>query len=195
MFPEISARWSLFGRAECQIPVVTGQLGREEKGRPLDHVWQIPFFHSTLFIVEINFSINVELFAVISSVWYFQQYPGTACIRQLRMRPCWKTHLKAIIEVCIFHTVRDGAYWYKVHGICACVIDQQRNHQAFSAVLINFSYLLFCFASFLLLFCLFVSKSKIWKIRKEFLNNSNDAKIAHLFRFFSETRINNLINK
>ena len=162
-FPEISARWSLFGRAEFQIPVVTGQLSREgEKCWPLDHVWQIPFVHSTLIIVENNFSINIKLFAVISSTWYFRESLGTVCTRQLCMRPCWKTHLKAQSHHwshCMFHAMM--VLTDKVHGICVCVIDEQRNRQASSVVLINFSYLLFCFFFFLLFFFLFVSKSKI----------------------------------
>ena len=61
--PEISARGSLFGRAEFLIPVVTGRLGREgEKCRPLDHVWQIPFIHSTLFEIMTYFFIYITVF-------------------------------------------------------------------------------------------------------------------------------------
>ena len=66
MFPKISARWSLFGRAELQIPVVTGKLGREgEKCLPLDHWWHIPLIHSTRWVPRINFCIyrkEIELF-------------------------------------------------------------------------------------------------------------------------------------
>ena len=106
MSPEISTRGSLFGRAEFLIPVVTGQLGREgEKCRPLDHVWQTPFIHSTLFVITIIFCIYRKAFQLFHSCstykcvsvrCVFQNY-ACAFVEKLSVR------LRAIIEVIVLY--------------------------------------------------------------------------------------------
>ena len=109
--------------------------------------------------MEINFPINIKLFAVLcgtsKSILVRLVLDNCACVlaEKLISKPSLKSAYFIRYVMMLIGRVR--------HGICVCVIDEQRNRQACKAVLINFSYLLFCFASFLLLFCLFVSKSKI----------------------------------
>ena len=105
--------------------------------------------------MEINFPINIKLFAVLcgtsKSILVRLVLDNCACVLAEKLISDSKPSLKSAYFIryvmMLIGRVR--------HGICVCVIDEQRNRQASNAVLINFSYLLFCFV--LHLSCCFVS--------------------------------------
>ena len=139
MSPEISARRSLFGRAEFLIPVVTGQLGREgEKCRPLDHVWQTPFIHSTLFVITIIFCIYRKAFQLFHSYGTYKCVPvrcvfqNCACALVENSALGSEPSLKSLCFPC----VTRYAYWHKRRDVYICAFDEGRNRQASHALLV-----------------------------------------------------------
>ena len=92
--------------------------GREgEISRPLDHMWQIPFIHSTRFKTNNNFYIYIEQF----SSCFPHVVRSSVHIRKLRMRACKETSFK--FQVVFLY----GSRWSTLaqnRWICACTFAE-----------------------------------------------------------------------
>ena len=111
---------------ELRFRYQSSPTGREgEISRPLDHMWQIPFIHSTRFITSINFYI----YSTASQL--FLPCATLKCVRvqhfwQLRVRSCRNTPImvqKHYLSHLVFHMVRAGTYRHEINGIYTCALS------------------------------------------------------------------------
>ena len=147
MVSEISARRLLLEPSFRYL-----SSGREgERCRALDHMKEIPFFHSArlkvsrILIYTQQCSSNFP-HMVRSSVSSYFIYLTVA--HALLQKEAVQGHSHYLCLV-LFHTVRAGEYWHKTNGISACAFAKQKILRIIPCRPVEF------FLSLLFLLCLF----------------------------------------
>ena len=147
MVSEISARRSLLEPSFRYL-----SPGREgERCRPLDHMKQIPFFHSARLTVS-RISIYTQQCCsnfphmVRSSVSSYCIYLRVAHALLPKESLQGQSHYLCLV---LFHTVRAGEYWHKTNSISACAFAKPKILWIIPCRPVEF------FLSLLFLICLF----------------------------------------
>ena len=167
MYPEILAWWSLFGRAEFQIPVVTGQLDREEEECRPQTIRDTSL--STVSIMTTNICIyrkEIQLFLP-CGITCVPSCSGCLTISILKQN---KRHLRMLIS------------WTKKSPSIAQI------YRIFVLIFpwcSFFFWYCFRFFSVCFLFCFKTTYLTTWASSG---GQTNDAKKTHHFRSFSEIR-------